>query len=497
VYDQILTPPPEQRTIRRRTRRDPKPHFKADRSRQLDVIAGCPEAHVEEEHLARSVWKVVAQLDLTAVESSYSSLGRHGYHPRRQLAVWVYASLVGLHQATKLARALKTDLALRLLSGGYAISRSRLNDFRQKHGELFQRAIEQTVAMAREQGLLPLYELAVDSMRLRAHASTKAVRTLARSKQRLEELGKADVASLSPEAHEEHETKVKKHAAAVAQCETEGRASLVTTNPLAALMKFPSGAGLPGHRVTVTAAGVQERFAVSVLIDASPTDHGKLGPAVEETRRVLARIGAADVSLQIAADAGYCSREDLLYAERVRPSADLLVECIDDDGTNGKYFGRERFTIHQDQHATCPAGRTMTGPSPHHGGRLKWTGSGCETCPLKSQCTPGLTRSFTADMELERARAAMRARLAAPGGRQRYNQRIATIEPVFASIEESMGYRRASSRNSKTIVAEVLLKILAHNVSRLIAARRLARVRCWLYHDGRLFPLESEFRASL
>jgi hypothetical protein len=42
-----------------------------------------------------------------------------------------------------------------------------------------------------------------------------------------------------------------------------------------------------------------------------------------------------------------------------------------------------------------------------------------------------------------------------------------------------MGYRRASSRREGTVVAEVLLKVLAHNISRLLAARRLSRVY-WL-----------------
>jgi len=39
-----------------------------------------------------------------------------------------------------------------------------------------------------------------------------------------------------------------------------------------------------------------------------------------------------------------------------------------------------------------------------------------------------------------------------------------------------MGSRRASSRYEPTILAEMMLKVLAHNVSRLLAARRLSRV---------------------
>ncbi len=65
-----------------------------------------------------------------------------------------------------------------------------------------------------------------------------------------------------------------------------------------------------------------------------------------------------------------------------------------------------------------------------------------------------------------------------PGARERYNQRMATVEPVFANLEETMGFRRASSRHTTSIVAEVLLNVLAHNLSRLAAARKLSCVCC-------------------
>jgi len=63
-----------------------------------------------------------------------------------------------------------------------------LRRFRQHSQPLFQAALEQTVRMAVTRGLLREDELAVDSMRLRAHASRKAVRTKSRSQQRVAEL---------------------------------------------------------------------------------------------------------------------------------------------------------------------------------------------------------------------------------------------------------------------------------------------------------------------
>lgn len=493
-----LSSPPAERPIRRRTRRDPKPRFKPDTTDQLDAIVGCPSLQIPAEHLARGVVRIVARMDLSAVEAGYSSLGRRGHDPRRVLAVWVYASLIGIHHATKLARALETDAALRLLSGGHRISRSTLNEFRLRHEALFAACIEQTVAMAEAAGLLSLDDLAADSMRLRAHASTKAVRTLVRSKKRLAELSAVDESTLSETDRERHQAKLAKHTGAVAECEARGRTSVVTTNPSAVLMKFPDGAGLPGHRISAMAAGVKTRFLVAVLVTADTNDYGLLEPIVAETEKTLSQAGVEDVAgLQIAADAGYCAQADLAFAERVRDRIDLLVDGAREPKKRSGLFGRDRFVIADDGSATCPAGRLMKGPTPHADGRTIWTGVGCSDCPLRPQCTEGKTRSLTANLELDRLRAGMQARLDAPGGLDRYHRRIATVEPVFSNIESVMAYRRASSRREGTVVAEVLLKVLAHNISRLLVAKRLSRVYWLITPEGVLAAPRNEFPATL
>jgi transposase len=470
-----LTPPPPQvRQPRRRQRRDPDPHFKPDTSRQLDAINGCPAESVPESHLAWAVLEIVEQLDTSAVEAGYSSLGRNGYHPKSTLAVWVYASLIGLHHSTKVTRALQTDAAMRLVARGGKHSGATLRRFRQGNAELFAAAIDATIRQARERGLLDEKDLAVDSVRLRAHASTKAVRTRERSTKRLKELAAVDTAVLSEAQRDEHTAKVKKHTEALALCEQRGTTSVVLTNPSAALMKFPTGAGLPGHRVTVTAAGQQGRFVVSVLVDAATNDYGKLGDAVRAAKDALVRAGLpGDVPLQAAADAGYWSEADLAFAAKEGEWADVLVaDPGTENGQTRNSYGRERFKIFPDQTATCPADKPMRGPYPDANGRLKWIGVGCAECPQKPQCTPGRERALTVSMAAE----AMRARLARPGARQRYNRRISTVEPVFSAIEDSMGYRRVSSRLPETVKAEILLKILAHNISRLVTAKRLRAV---------------------
>ncbi|HEY0880483.1 MAG TPA: transposase, partial [Archangium sp.] len=126
-----------QRPVFRRTRRDPVPRFKPSLVRQMDAVAGCPDAALPAKHRAREVEALVAELDLSSIEAKMSSLGRRGFHPRNVLAVWIYASWCGVHHSTKVAEHLKTDLGYRFLSGGHLISAGVLRRFRRENADVF------------------------------------------------------------------------------------------------------------------------------------------------------------------------------------------------------------------------------------------------------------------------------------------------------------------------------------------------------------------------
>jgi hypothetical protein len=65
--------------------------------------------------------------------------------------------------------------------------------------------------------------------------------------------------------------------------------------------------------------------------------------------------------------------------------------------------------------------------------------------------------------------------------RREGGNRPETIEPVFSFLEHTMRFRRASSRRKQTVVSEVLLKLLAYNIDRLIRAERdTTRLSCVL-----------------
>lgn len=468
---------PSGRIRKKRLNKAPGARFKPDISEQL-VFGGL---QVPAGHLARRLKDELALLDVSEVVARYSSQGRHGFHPLHILGALIYGTLIGVHHSTKLARAMQTDAALRFIAGGHCISEGRLRAFRRENLALFERAFEHTLRRAEKLGLLDTRALAVDSVRLRANASTKAVRTRSRAEERLKQLSRVDLSTLDDEAQERHSTQVEKHRATIELCNSTSRTNVVTTSPSAGLMKFPDGASGPGHRATVVASGVKARVIVDVFVDADSTDFGKLGPALLRTRKRLGDLGLQlGEPMQVAGDAGYFSSADLAFAAKNRDWVDVLIE----EGRRAHRRGEERtpifgvddFSRTESGAMVCPAQRPMKGPF-KDGSRERWHGDGCATCALKPQCTSGGYRTLTLDTHFIALRDAMRNRFAVDGARKRYNQRIATVEPVFSVIESSLGFRRVSSRLPAAVHAEVMLKVLAYNLSRLLVAKRLRRVR--------------------
>lgn len=437
---------------------------------------------VPADHLAWKLRTLLEKFDSTEARARYSSLGRRGLSPDWLLGVWVLGALMGVHHSTVLASRLKTDAGLRVMTRGHTVAQSALRKFRLNNRALFEEALLWTIKLAVRHDWIDASDLSVDSMRLQANAAKSAVRSVDRSTRRSAQLAKVQTELLTPEARAIHEAKVRKHDEALALCAARGSASVVLTNEAAALMKFPNGASAPGHRITLTSAGQGRRFALGVIVDASGTDDGKLKPAVLEVLRVLEAAGLPqDRLIQIAADAGYDSCEDLSFATSVRDRVDILVALksakADAEPAEEQYFSRRRFTIHEDGTASCPAGKKMKGPQFNRStDRTLWFGIGCEQCPLREQCTDGKRRSLTANLELEKHRREMETRMAKPDAAARYKRRMATVEPVFAYLESTMGFRRAACRTSESVKAEVVLNLVAYNLQRLIFSPKISVV---------------------
>ena len=126
------------------------------------------------DHLARWVWGVVAQLDLSAfyagIEVAEDCAGRPATDPLILVTLWVYALLQGETEARSLARLCVDHLAYIWLCGGVSMNYHTLSDFRVKHESTLDDLLTQIVHYLDEAGLVGWEAQAQDGMRVRASA---------------------------------------------------------------------------------------------------------------------------------------------------------------------------------------------------------------------------------------------------------------------------------------------------------------------------------------
>lgn len=464
----------------RRVARTGVVNYMPDLSRQVNFIHGTPVDAVPPEHVAWKIEKSLDLFDFGRLDAKPSSLGRRGFEPKHLLGPWLLASLEGVHEASELERRLQTDSAYRLLSGGHEISVWTLRTFRRKNLLFFNECVQRTIDLAVERGHVNLEETAVDSVRLEADAAGSSICTLERSEKMVKQLGAVDTTDLLADKVDRHDARLAKHTVAVAHCKSMEITNYSRTDPLAALMKFPHGGSKPGHRLTTVVAGAAIRFCIAFFLSSKPTDHGLLTPILDSLRARLRRAGVADsVIVKIAADAGFCNEEDLAVAARNDLNIDVALSQ-QSFSTAGKVnskglFGKESFTIKdkedgKPQEAYCPAGTKMKGPYRDSGSVITWRGVNCHKCPLRAQCTTADTRKLVHNPVTAATRETLREMMKDSTRLALYGKRGPIVESMYSTLEDAMGFRRASSRNPATTQAEIVMKILAYNLTRLWAA---------------------------
>lgn len=473
----------------RRIARNPTIQFRPDLSGQVSFIHGTPVDAVPGDHVAWKVRKALELFDFAPLVARASSLGRRGLHPAHVLGPLLLGSLEGQHRCSQVSRQLQTNAAYRLVSGGHEMDASLLRSFRRKNLLFFSECVDRTIIVAFERKYVDLEQAALDSVRLEADAATASVCTLERSSKMVKQLLVTDLTDKTPEQVERHQARLAKHQAAVEHCKEMGITNYSRTDPLAALMKFPYGGAKAGHRLTTVVTGAAIRFCIAFFLSSKPTDHGVLPGMLEALRVRLRGVGVADETVvKVAVDAGFCNEDDLTVAHANDLNVDVALAQQGYAGTgkvNAKgLFGKEHFKIEGDK-AFCPAGKAMSGPFRARGSEISWHGLGCGKCPLRAQCTTSRYRNLkhnpvTADM-----RAALTERMTDPARKALYAKRGPVVESMYSVLEDAMGFRRVSSRHPATVQAEIVLKILAYNLTRLWAAD--AARRFWLL-DVRDWP---------
>jgi transposase len=413
-------------------------------------------------HLVREL--VRSELDLAAILSEYDEpRGQPPYHPAMMVALLLYALTQGLYASRRIARACEERLDFMAVTGLQQPDFRTISDFRQRHLAALAALFVQVLQLCRTAGLVSLGHVALDGTKLKANASRHKAMSYGRMAQAEAALAaevegwlaKAAAADATDDAAHgadrrgdelpdwvaDRQARLERLRAAKAALEAEARAAAPPPDAEPGPSSGMSDHGRPRRaqdggpperaqrnftdpdsRILKTRDGFIQGYNGQLAVDAARqiivaqrlTTHGSdqagLVPLLDATKAALGR-----KPREVSADAGFC-REDNLAALAAR-------------GIRG-YLAPGRAA-----HGTAdPSGRR----------RLK----------------PG------------RRLAAMAARLKRAGRRSRYRLRKQTVEPVFGQVKQARGFRQFLLRGFGKVEAEWALVCTAHNLTKLLAARR-------------------------
>lgn len=419
-----------------------------------------------EDHLARFVNDVVAELDLSSIYADYESelRGYPPYEPSMMLKVLMYAYSVGVYSSRKIERRIYEDVAFRYLAAGNFPDFRTISTFRKRHLKDFVRLFSQVLKLCQQAGLVKLGTIAIDGTKIKANASKHKAMSYGRMKKeeaRLEAeikrlIAEAEKADRSderrygdrrgdelPEELRIREKRLAKIREAKKALEAEAREKSASerdrhddddlkggdspsepmddvkvpdkaqrnfTDPDSRIMKAPGKHQfIQGYNVQI-GVDSETQVILATTVHSSSSDSGSFVPILDAVEENAGR------ALRVVADAGYFSEQNVKEAQRRKIAPFIPPDKI--------------------KHSE------WRGPSPKG--------------PLPRQAT--LRERMSRFIRTKR-------------GKMIYKLRQQSVEPVFGQIKAARGFRSFSLRGLSEVTGEWMLVALVHNMLKLFRHR--------------------------
>lgn len=301
------------------TSNDPPPLYVKRRLRtpvrdQMLMRPASLDQELPQDHPVRFVWALIEKIDfsqwLKLLRAVEGGPGRAGNDPRLLLAIWVFATVEGESSARSVDTLCREHVAYKWLCGGVSMNYHSLSEFRSLSEEQFEDVIVQIVGSLMSEGLVSLKRLAQDGMKVRASAgkssfrrSETLVECLQEAREHMTELQSRTAAECAEFTRREQAAqaraareKVERLEQAIAHCEQLSQQNAAarkerqkpprvsTTDPEARVMKFSDNGFRPGYNINF-ASDTQSSIIVGDQVTNAGTDHGQLGPMMDQVEQ--------------------------------------------------------------------------------------------------------------------------------------------------------------------------------------------------------------------
>ena len=114
---------------------------------------------------------IFTQINTAEVENKYSMLGQRAYHPKLITAILIYAYSQGIFSSRKIEKRCREDLSFMYISHANCPDFRVLSDFRKENYNFFKSCFVQSVAIAKNLGMLSLGHVSLDGSKFYANTS--------------------------------------------------------------------------------------------------------------------------------------------------------------------------------------------------------------------------------------------------------------------------------------------------------------------------------------
>jgi transposase len=470
---------------------------------QLEWAAFDLESLIEEDHPARTIWKLSERLNYSRFEKEVKTregeAGRPCWEPRLLFGVWVYGYMRGVASARAIGRMMSYEPGMRWLAADQEINYHTLADFRVGHEEALKEMFAQFLVVLETASLVNLDTLLLDGTKVKAVAGRASLHRRKTLEKRMKQARRV-VRELDRKAASEGEEMDEKQRAAqrraarealaraeaamkkLKQLENEAAPSKVsdlrvsTSEAEARNMKHPDGGWGPSYNVQVTTEA-QSRMIVGIGVTTAANDTQELMPALEN---VKATCGMSPE--RVIADKGYASRSNVEQssAQNVELIAPWKEEASREAGAcarNGIEKGYEPSAFRAQRGGkklTCPAGKELVtiGQEMHHGvlrNVFEAKAADCRRCPCRKQCcgTSEAPRRITRVVESAAMKEYLR-RMKRPETKQLYRKRCEIAEFPHLWAKGVKKWKRFSVRGVVKAGMEAIWVAIAYNVTQWV-----------------------------
>lgn len=503
--------------------------FKKDKSNQLMLLPPDLGSFIPDNHLVRTVDKVINELKLSPLLDTYKGGGTSSYSPRMLLKVLTYGYIEKIYTSRRIAKALKENIYFMWISGMSTPDFTTINNFRSKRlKESLDDIFGSVIQVLIQGGYIKAENVFIDGTKIEANANrysyvwSKNVKRhgsvvqerVKKLLSHIDDLQKEEDAEYGSHDLEEYEgkvtpeelekvvaeinqkiskeakskgvfsdvTKLKKEVPKLKKYQKQedmlgGRNSCSKTDKDATFFKMKEDHhGMsqlkPGYNVQIA---TENQFILGYGIYQKAADTSVFIPFMERLKTQLQL-----PPNNVITDAGYGSEENYDYVTRNNIGNYIKYNNFDYEKTTEyrkRSFISDRFIYDQenDQYK-CPSGqildfayikKTKT-ENGYRSERMVYKSRCCEGCQYKEKCCKSTKeRKIEVSPKLIEYRNTARQNLESENGGKLRSQRGVDVESVFGQIKHNNQFRRFYTRGLKNVSTEWGLISIAHNIKKM------------------------------